>query len=250
MSARLFNGTTDLINYGNVASLDGQSKLSISLWFMTATFRATDVHVVKLSADANNGFTLQQSADAFSGPSLNNDILFTIRNGGVFGGYTEAVGLAVDTWHHLAMVYDGTLTGDANRLKGWVNGIAQTLNFSTFPGVPATAAANAGGLCLGGADLAPETHWNGRLYLVGLWNIALTDSEVAILASGVAPCAIQPGSLQVFAPLDQGQSPEPNLGVGGGSGTVTGTTVVDGPVLAYSPRCDPSVVRLGAQGMM
>lgn len=237
--ARQFDGIDDIINGGHVPTLDGLSQLSISHWFYTGSFVADAVHVTKLSADALNGYTIQQSNTARSGPTLDSDVFFTVRNAAARGGVTEAVGLAVNTWHHVVMVYNGNLTGDANRLKGWINGVQRTLNFTGFTPIPASCGANSGSICAGGANLTPEIPWNGRLERIGIWGIALTDAEAVLLSTGVAPCTIQPDQLGIYVPLDRGESPEPSLSHGGGFGIVTGATFVEGPVLPYNPRCSP-----------
>lgn len=44
-------------------------------------------------------------------------------------------------------------------------------------------------------------YFNGRLAEPGIWNAALTDAEVAILATGISPIAVRPQSLVAYWPL-------------------------------------------------
>ncbi len=236
--ARSFDGVDDIIIFSNMAEFNGAAQLTAVSWFRTATFVNTAVQITKLSADALNGFTIQQGASTI-GTSLSTDILLTVRNGSVKGGFTTGLGLATDTWHWVALIYDGSQTGDANRLKCWVNGVAKTLDFSVFPGVPATVGSNVGSVCVGESDLAAEFFWNGDLYRSAAWTVVLTDPELTRLANGEPPCAIRPDSLVFYAPLHNGDNPEPNLGTAGGTGTVVGTTTVAAPNLAYPSICPP-----------
>ena len=41
----------------------------------------------------------------------------------------------------------------------------------------------------------------GRIAEAAIWNVALTDSEVQALASGVSPLRVRPESLQAYWPL-------------------------------------------------
>lgn len=234
--ARLFNGS-DIITGGHIPTLDALNQLTISYWFYTSSFVADAIHVCKFSADGLNGYSAQQAKTAYSGPALDSDLFFTIRNGSIKGGFTEALNLSLNAWHHAVMVYNGNLTGDANRLKAWVDGVQVTLNFTGFTPIPASTGANIGGVAAGLADIAASTGWNGRLERVGIWGIALLDAEAQSLSTGVACCTIQPDQLGVYVPLDRGESPEPSVSHGGGIGIVSSPTFIAGPVLAYQPRC-------------
>lgn len=52
---------------------------------------------------------------------------------------TSSTTLSTATWYNLIVVYDGSATGDANRLKLWINGVQDTLSFSLA--VPASITA-------------------------------------------------------------------------------------------------------------
>jgi hypothetical protein len=58
-----------------------------------------------------------------------------------------------------------------------------------------------------------------------VWNAALTDAEVAILATGFSPKKVRPQSLVFYAPLVR----EVRDLVGGVALSDTGTTVADHP---------------------
>lgn len=47
----------------------------------------------------------------------------------------------------------------------------------------------------------PQNEFNGRIAEVGMWNVALTQSEVEALAAGVSPLLIRPGNLVFYAPF-------------------------------------------------
>ena len=71
---------------------------------------------------------------------------------------------------------------------------------------------------------------SGRIADVAIWNAALTDTEIAILALGYSPLTIRPQSLVSYWPLIGRTSPEIDL-VGG-----YGLTLVNAPTAAAHPR--------------
>ena len=81
-----------------------------------------------------------------------------------------------------------------------------------------------------------DNFFNGRIGHVAIWNVDLTDQEVASLAAGISPLRIRPGNLiaptGAYWPIN-GQSPEPSI-MGGFPMTVTGTTVVEEPPIPQS----------------
>jgi hypothetical protein len=67
---------------------------------------------------------------------------------------------------------------------------------------------------------------NGRIAEAGIWNVALSDREVAALASGVHPARMRPDALVAYWPLWGDDSPELDWHPSGGTRypmTLTGT---------------------------
>ena len=46
-----------------------------------------------------------------------------------------------------------------------------------------------------------QNYCDGSLAEAAIWNAALSDAEVAALATGVSPLLVRPGSLVFYAPL-------------------------------------------------
>jgi hypothetical protein len=74
---------------------------------------------------------------------------------------------------------------------------------------------------------------------VGIWNVALSDQEVASLAGGVHPTRMRPGALVAYWPLWGDESPAPDLHLIGGTRypmTLSGTTKANHAPVAMSRR--------------
>lgn len=73
-----------------------------------------------------------------------------------------------------------------------------------------------------GVEAIIASPWSGDLAEIAIWNVALSDTEVAKLAAGVHPFHIQPQALVCYCPVTGRKSPEPNW-VDGNSFSVVGT---------------------------
>jgi hypothetical protein len=124
-----------------------------------------------------------------------NKIYFDIRNGSAtYGSSTQNI----TGWNHIAMVFDGSLSGSANRCKGYLNGNQLSLVFAGT--IPSTTSNN----------VSLESYRIGRLTTLwstgdfaelGMWQATLTAEEVASLAKGMTCDKVRPKSLVYYTPL-------------------------------------------------
>ena len=124
-----FDGSNDYVDAGNVSTLVNTSAFTISAWMkrsgangegyvVKSTDSFTDIVGLELGDDGNIWFHV--------GPTGSN----------AFGSYASN-----DTnWHLVTLRYDGSLSGNANRLRGYVDGTQQTLSFTGT--VPSTSTTN------------------------------------------------------------------------------------------------------------
>jgi hypothetical protein len=105
--------------------------------------------------------------------------LFFQVNNGADGNATYSYD-TFNTWFNLSVVYDGSLSGNSNRLKVYINSNQVTLAFNYT--VPATTASPGSALCRLGTYASDNTNvWalNGRISNTLLYNRALTATEIA-----------------------------------------------------------------------
>lgn len=96
-------------------------------------------------------------------------------------------------WHHYVLVYDGTLSGDSNRLKLYIDGSAQTLN--NFSGtVPASFTLDPT-FSIGRVD--GSQYSTGSIDQVAVWDRALSSTEVSDLYNGGSGVAYSAGSVAI-----------------------------------------------------
>lgn len=138
--------------------------------------------------------------------------------------------LGTSTWAHAAAVFSSSTSraaylnggnkGTSTASKTWANTPDRT-GIGIIPNSPAQQAfASAGAI----AEAA-------------IWSVALTDAEIATLATGVSPLAVRPGSLLAYWPLIGQTSPEPNFINAASAMSITGSlSAAAHPRIIMPPR--------------
>ncbi len=87
---------------------------------------------------------------------------------------TSPSNVLLNSFHHIAMVYDGNLIGNENRLKGYIDGVQVSLSFTgTIPSVMPTIVGNV----LVGRHSTTD-YFKGSLSEIRVFSKALTEQEV------------------------------------------------------------------------
>lgn len=111
-------------------------------------------------------------------------------NNTVIQSTTAGRSMSTNTWHNVVGVYSSITSRQA-----WLNGISATVSTgSSNPGVTRMQI---------GARLTPALNsvFAGRIANVGIWNVALTSSEIVSLSKGISCDMICPQNLIFHTPL-------------------------------------------------
>lgn len=195
-------------NYLDLASaIVSAEPFSVSFWcFPTANATQRD-------------FGIYNSA---SSPGQNNFSIFLSSSGTVnaqsFAGgasvqATTSTTVTLNAWNHVAGVYAST-SSKAAYLNG--GGKGTTSSIAIPSGVNRTRIGLAGWA-------APSSPSNGPIADVAVWNIALSDADVASLAAGVSPLLVHPEALVAYWPLVGNNSPENNFKSNSAVMSITGS---------------------------
>lgn len=216
-------GNTDWINCGNIAALDGLSAVSVAALVKFDSFYANAPSLVSKVTFNGTGSDFNGWAVQMWGASYN-QVMLRISNGNV-SVVSAPNTFSTGVWYRICCVYDGSLTGDTNRSKIWIDG-SQATGTADVAGVPAsigacTAEVEIGNMHTGSSEIGIA----GSLAEVGVWNRALTADEAVSVTSGYSPAFFQSG-LVLYMPCTGQNSPEPNVVPGGASivGAVTNAT--------------------------
>ena len=137
-------------------------------------------------------------------------------------------GYSVNTWHHACGVFASTTSRDV-----FIDGDSKGSNTtsSSPSGVDRISVGRQG-------DSTPGNYMSGRIAEAAVWNVALNDFEIALLATpGITPNRIRPDNLRGYWPVWGLHSPEIDLSGQGNSLTVNGATRADhAPVTLFTPK--------------
>lgn len=164
-----FNGSSSYIDLG-ASLLSSKSAFSVSTW-------------VKFDNLNTQNFIFYNS-ESGSGTQLG---FYDYGNGNIYfqpdastsnnRGYISNSGLyTTDEWTHIVMVFDGSATGNSNRLKAYIQGQSITLTYDgTIPSNSGTSTCNS---WIGGRA---STKFSGKIDQVRIFNKAISAAEVSKL---------------------------------------------------------------------
>lgn len=159
------------INIGTISSLNSASAFTIGFWAKLSTPQSNDGVIFTNRVDNNNRITIYR---------YNSLIYFHINVSGSKNGNVSAP--AVNTWTHIAMVFDGSGSANADRLKVYYNGVEQTLSFGgTMPATTGTYSTSYIGARGDGTN-----EYNGFLDEFAIWNAALSSDAVTEIYNATA----------------------------------------------------------------
>jgi predicted esterase len=132
-----------------------------------------------------------------------NSVHFTVANGTDVKGVTASNVVSPNTWYHVAAVFDGTQTGNANRMKIYINGVSQTLSFTgTIPAITSGSTPS----CIFAGE--PSAYRLTEIDEVRAWNTALSASTINSWKDKLlGNCHPDFNQLFLYWPLDNDTNP-------------------------------------------
>lgn len=133
---------------------------------------------------------------SFRGDVGGDPVEAVVSDGGGASVANSAGSFTANVWTHIAGVFASTSSRTV-----YLNGTSTSNGATRTPNTPDEVFIARADTSYGAADVAEA----------GIWNVALTDSEIASLARGVSPRDIRPGSLVSYWRLMGRSSPEPDF---------------------------------------
>jgi hypothetical protein len=139
------DGVDDYVEMGRLQSTEGAAQLTWSFWAYPHVLQNADIFLSKGSifSDASWQINMTTGGGCTNGNQILVYIPTTADDGGTYG-CAAAGSIAANQWTHYAVVFDGGATGNSNRLKIYMNGVASTLDYGgTIPASIVTSSSNA-----------------------------------------------------------------------------------------------------------
>jgi hypothetical protein len=164
----LFDGTDDYVNISPVVDLNNLSQFTFSSF-------------VKFGSNNGRALFSYGNTGVFTTDILiflNPGTLFVQVNNGTDGSATTSY-TNLTTYSNICLVYDGSLSTNADKLKLYINGILSTLTFDALYTVPTTTANLTNPLCrLGSYAVTNGLFLSGNIATASIYNIALNSTQV------------------------------------------------------------------------
>ena len=158
---------------GRLTATESTANLSISCWVTINSTGRTNAFCGRATTAVDRLYFMTQS-----GPGN-----ISVRVGDSDLVYTTS--LVVDTWYHVVMVYDGSLTGNTNRVKVYING-AEDTNLTDTGTVLSTTSSGTSDFGIGGLPAISSFDIDGKMDEFAYFDYSLSSSEVTdIYNSGV-----------------------------------------------------------------
>ena len=166
-----FDGTDDVVNFGNVHNLGDTTDFTISVWFKRTN---SDTHyLLGKQQDADNRWRIYISTDE----SVTFEASTSRTKRIEYESSATAIADNTTDWNHIVVAVDRS---DASNSGMWINGAAVTLATETETGI-AVDIDNTGDFTIGGVG---SGFANGQITDVSIWNIALIP--IAVLRDGTS----------------------------------------------------------------
>lgn len=216
--ARSFNGTTQRLTRANPITA---FPFTIAGWARKSS-TTTDSVVATMYQSGSSNYLYLGLIGTAAGDPLRLDAYPNTAPGTA----ATSTSFSANTWHHCAGV-----VSSASSFAAILDGGGKGTNSGTYTGTFASASSFAFGYLdafalniYGQCDVA---HW-------GLWNVALTDAEVADLAAGCHPRRVRPSALVAHYALGGFEGDYDVDRVGGYDLTPSGSpTFIDQPRIIY-----------------
>lgn len=219
--ARNFDGSNDVLNWGDLAVWDDATVISWNLWVLADTLVTGQDWIMGQKASASHGAIVR--AD-----NVNVRLGWFVEDSDGTGitlwGVTNSA--ITGQWQHL---FGSFIANTASGMQLWIDGTED----GNSP-VNTTNCANLGATTQNftmGERNNGTGDFDGKIAEVAFWNRVLTDSEITILSKAYSPLFITNG-LIFYAPLIGNYSPEIDIKASA-TATVTGATAFSHPRIIY-----------------
>ena len=160
----VFDGTNDVVTGSLPSGISGTQTCTQGCWFKRTTISSFSAFV---------GFgTNSSTANRFVIQVWNDGIIYLAFDTAAWGNFTSN-----DTnWHNIQVVFNGTLTGNSNRLKVYFDGVETALSFTGT--IPTSVGTPTGGYRVGQTFTDINSYGSSSIASVQIYNRALSAQEV------------------------------------------------------------------------
>lgn len=198
--SRDFDGSGDYLSVTNDSLIQLSSGFTVSLWMYPDAVASYRTLFCKSSGGTREyGLFLESASKAY------------VSTGGNETSATVSSNWTTTSWQHVVLRKNGSA------VTVWRNG-TQVASMTH-----AGSSTNTNPLRIGKDDVGGGSDYDGRMADFAIWQVSLSDAEIASLAKGFAPPGVRLAGLTFFCPIYGNDNPERDM-IGGRAATPTNTT--------------------------
>jgi hypothetical protein len=160
----VFDGVDDYVSVAKQTALVNAGQFTLMSWMKRRT--SSSKIICYQGADAQNDVSFELWNDGFA--------YFEVGNS---QNSYATIGNTSTNWQYLAMVFDGTQTGNSNRLKCYIDG--SLLNVAYNGTIPSTSGPSNSVFSIGNSQGIGGNFSDGNISQVLIYNRAITVAEIA-----------------------------------------------------------------------
>ncbi len=174
------DGVNDFVDTADINTLDNASAFTVSAWVKENSLLTDKGIVAKWDFSTQGNFAFQTGQGIAGGLTL---FLATTLSDSGTGSRTDTTNavLTAGKWQHVAVVFDGSLTGNTNRVKMYVDGANVPLTQGAGAVPSSTTADGTATVKIGKFGGSLDRYFNGSIDDTRIYSRALAPSEIKLL---------------------------------------------------------------------
>ena len=210
MALEFIDGSSEYLSNANAILTN--EPMTMACWFNADT-TTTGYTIISIgdTTDSNSYWNMNLSASGEVSAAKLENVGFN------YGESLTTTTFSAGVWHHAC----ATFTSDTLRTS-YLDGGGKGTNTTNVVDPSPVLSTFIGAI----ADATPSVYMDGEIAEVAIWDVALSDDQVAMLAIGYSPLLVSARNLVAYWPLIGRDSPEIDR-IGGFNMTLNGTPTAD-----------------------
>ena len=166
-----FDGIDDYLNLGRITAMEGATNFSFSMWVYPTSYTGLKILFGKFASATDFFYAYTSNSFGY--------VFWHIADGQTnYPRVSTTSRIDLNTWGLLTFVYDGSLVGNLNKAKIYINGTLAPTTTTTYQ-IPSSISLDTTDFYVAQRNGALSTPMAGKIDEVSAYDYSLSASEVA-----------------------------------------------------------------------
>ena len=173
------DGVDDYVDVGRITSLENTSSFSFSMWLYPTSYTGVRTLLGRAPSGTDMFYAYTQNSNGY--------VYFHVANGQTnYPRVVTSSSITLNTWGLLTFVYDGSLSGNLNRAKIYINGVLASTS-TTAALIPSATSSDTSNFYFGRTNYASSPTTQGIIDEVSAYNYSLSASDITTIYNSGVP---------------------------------------------------------------